>query len=378
VKRGLVYQIDSLLMPPSLGQLDSQVLGQSYVPTDSGASLPDSISSDILPEVNAALQAAGVNMTELIQESEEGFSMFSTAVLLFGSPTLSIGALTLFLPSQDAFADLSNEYATDISDPAFSLHLLALLAFHAAEGSKDSQDLLQLGDIEMVAGGTIGVFGSSDIIFLSSTAQRPAQITLSLEVETVGVVHLIDRMLLPPWTKYSEHITLMEKVEEVVGSTYSLFLSLAAGIGLDVVLQTEAFHQATIIAPDNSAFTPQLVAYLLIESNLVLATEIIFYHIIPQPISYLSFGESESTLTLQTLHGSSIDLAMVEGDLMVNNSTRLEAFSLVSSGILYRTGTLLIPDHIHDLIPMDLLPQAAEESIPIIPEFEFPITPLPS
>jgi len=369
VKRGIIYQIDSILIPPLQPKALEEISGDNLPGQETLEDL------DIL-KLNELLSATGLETDSLVSENDDRLMHLPTALMLFQNQTRSTGALTVFFPNKRALKTMVNEYGVDLKKSAYKLHLITLLAFHATEGKLDWEALLQNGEIEMLTGDTVDVFGSRYGVFLTSSAMYSAQIILSVEVESIGIIHVVTRMLLPSWTAIYDHVSLMESIP-----WYSSFLSLIVGAGLDGLLRSvsdsavqDPHYRATVIAPDNNALNSDLVDYLLSPGREDLAKDVVLYHVIPELFTHLAVGEIEEVLTVLTLQGETIDLAIVDGDkVLVESTTRLLAYSLTRRGVLYRSENLMIPPASRDLIPPTLLPQGMNEAPLVLSDLEFPI-----
>lgn len=115
--------------------------------------------------------------------------------------TLSSATLTVFAPTNAAFTNLLNTLSlTDINQIPVST-LLAVLRYHVVGGRAFSSDLAN-GNLAMLAGGNTtinlnnGTNGGPTILGNGNSGSR-SNITATNIVCRNGVVHLIDRVLLP-------------------------------------------------------------------------------------------------------------------------------------------------------------------------------------
>lgn len=369
VERGIIYQLDSILFPP-LPPVTMQELSGDILPRQ------ETLEDLNITKLNELLSTSGLETDSLLSEDDDRLTHLPTALMLFQNQTRSDGALTVLLPNKRAMKTVINEYGADLKKSEYKLHLFTFLAFHAAEGQMGWETLLQKGEVEMLTGDTVDVSGSRYGVFISSSAMYPARIIFSVEVESLGIVHVVTRMLLPSWTTIYDHVSLMERI-----SSYSLFLSLVVGTGQDEILRPvsdlaseESHYDATIIAPDNNALTGDLVNYLLSPGRESLAMDIVRYHVIPELITHLAVADTERGLTVRTLQGETIDLEIINGEMaLMENTTRLLAYSLTRTGILYRSEKLMIPPASRDSIPSTLLPQGTNDVPVILSDLEFPI-----
>lgn len=128
-------------------------------------------------------------------------SLVKAATIAGLGSTLSTATLTVFAPSNQAFTDLLNALGlNDINEIPLST-LTAVLTYHVVGGRAFSSDLSN-GSLTMFAGGATTVnltngTGGGPTILGASNGTNKSNITATDIVCTNGVVHLIDRVLLP-------------------------------------------------------------------------------------------------------------------------------------------------------------------------------------
>jgi uncharacterized surface protein with fasciclin (FAS1) repeats len=101
------------------------------------------------------------------------------------------GPFTLFAPTDDAFAQLSDETLETLSkDPE---KLAALLKYHVVEGAVKAADIAKLNDAKTWEGQPITVTVTGGLVTIND-----AKVTKP-DVETAnGMIHAIDKVLVPP------------------------------------------------------------------------------------------------------------------------------------------------------------------------------------
>lgn len=165
---GIIHRIDRVLMPP-VGNI---------VQT---ASAPGSGLDSLVKAITRATTAPG------------------------GDPnlvnTLSGGTLTVFAPSNAAFTQLLTALGTNNINNIPVATLLSVLRYHVVAGRAFSSDLAN-GNLTMLAGGTTTInltngTGGGPTITGTGNAGNRSNIVMTNIVARNGVVHVIDRVLLP-------------------------------------------------------------------------------------------------------------------------------------------------------------------------------------
>jgi uncharacterized surface protein with fasciclin (FAS1) repeats len=167
-----------------------------------------SASNGVIHKIGAVLQPAIGNIVVTAQGS--GLDSLVKAVLRAtnapgGDPslagTLSSAKLTVFAPTNQAFTNLLTALGlSDINNIPVAT-LLAVLRYHVVGGRAFSSDLSN-GSLAMLAGGSTTVnltngTGGGPTIKGNGNGANASNITATNIVCTNGVVHLIDRVLLP-------------------------------------------------------------------------------------------------------------------------------------------------------------------------------------
>lgn len=117
----------------------------------------------------AALKAAG--LTETLQGKDQ---------------------LTVFAPTDEAFAKLPQDAVRDLLKPENKEILLKLLTYHVVSGRVLSTDLSS-GEVQSLEGGAISVSVSPNGVMVNDAKVVEADIQ-----GTNGVIHAIDLVILPP------------------------------------------------------------------------------------------------------------------------------------------------------------------------------------
>ena len=120
-------------------------------------------------------------------------------------PTLKgAGPLTVFAPTNQAFAALPAGTVETLLKPENKAALTKVLTYHVVVGKMDSAALMKAIDagggkatLTEVSGGTLVVTKSGTLIMLTDESGGMAHVTIPDVVQSNGVIHVVDKVLLP-------------------------------------------------------------------------------------------------------------------------------------------------------------------------------------
>ena len=120
-------------------------------------------------------------------------------------PTLkSAGPFTVFAPTNEAFAALPAGTVDTLLKPENKPALTKVLTYHVVAGKMDSAALMKAIDagggqatLTEVSGGTLTASRSGSMIMLSDESGGMAHVTIPDVVQSNGVIHVVDKVLLP-------------------------------------------------------------------------------------------------------------------------------------------------------------------------------------
>ncbi|MEM1324712.1 MAG: fasciclin domain-containing protein [Bacteroidota bacterium] len=162
VSNGVVHIIDQVILPPSVvAEMEAAANGKTVVEL--------AVETESLSTLVAAVQAAG-----LVETLNGG------------------GPFTVFAPTNDAFAALPDGTLDMLLKPENKDKLTAILTYHVVPGKVMSTDLSD--------GQTAGtVQGDNVVVDLSDGVKINGATVTAADVEASnGVVHIIDKVILPP------------------------------------------------------------------------------------------------------------------------------------------------------------------------------------
>ena len=308
---GVVHLIDEVLVPPSLQ------------PQPTIADL--AVATDDLSTLVAALQRT----PDLLAAAAD-----------------TAASLTVFAPTNEAFADfLANDPRFGSLDDIPDEVLAQVLQYHILGMKKLGAELGETE--ETLLGETLSIDKTDGVVINGEVMVTAADIEASN-----GVVHLIDKVLLPP------SLAPEQTIAQIAVDTEALSTLVAALQRTPDLLETASDREAdiTVFAPTNDAFAALLTA-LGVESlddipDYVLR-RVLEYHILATGKLAANLGDSE-----ETLEGASLDISTTDG-VVINGTTNVVADLAnieAANGVVHVIDQVLVPPFIASALGTALQP----------------------
>ncbi|NBC10990.1 MAG: fasciclin domain-containing protein [Planctomycetes bacterium] len=163
-------------------------LGATYVPTASANCGACDMGTDHEHEKEAKTIVD-------IAAGDERFSTLVAAVKAAGlTDALSgEGPLTVFAPTNEAFAALPEGTLEELLKPENKDKLTSILTYHVAEGKVKAEKVVTMSEVPTLQGQTVKVEASGDGVKLNDSAN----VIKTDIMASNGVIHVIDAVLLP-------------------------------------------------------------------------------------------------------------------------------------------------------------------------------------
>lgn len=114
------------------------------------------------------------------------------------------GPFTVFAPTNDAFENLPAGTVETLLKQENKEKLTAVLSYHVVAGRLNSKTLWNMvkrgkgkAELKTVQGGTLWVIANGDNLMLQDAQGNTANITVCNVMQSNGVIHVIDRVVLP-------------------------------------------------------------------------------------------------------------------------------------------------------------------------------------
>ena len=276
------------------------------------------------------------NIVELAQNTPE-LSILVEAVVAAGlAPTLSAGTLTVFAPTNTAFAALLTELGVTKEALLANKPLLtAVLTYHVL-GSKVMRADVPVGRaITPVSGGFFKI-ESNNGLKVTDGRNRVSTITSTDIQASNGVVHLVDRVLLPA---DKDIVATASALPD-----FSILVEAVVAAGLVSTLQGAG--PFTVFAPTNAAFAALLtelgVTKEALLANRALLTSVLTYHVVPARVlkAEVPVNTAITTVQGQTFTVSS-SLVITDQNARTSNIVAADVFT--SNGVIHVVDKVILP-----------------------------------
>lgn len=239
--------------------------------------------------------------------------------------TVAKNELTVFAPTDEAFQNLFDALGVNGINDLTAEQLTPILLYHVIGGKVMSNDLSD-GFFETVNGAKIQVDLSNGVMI------NDANVTIADIHAANGVIHIIDKVLLPP------SMNLVEKAISF-NPEFSILVDAVVKAGLDETLANDG--PFTVFAPTNAAFEAlfsQLGVNGVDDLTAEQLTPILLYHVVEGSV----FSTDLANGMVPTLNGSDIQVDLSSG-VMINDASVVQANVQATNGVIHVIDKVLIP-----------------------------------
>ncbi len=276
------------------------------------------------------------NIVQLAQANPD-LSILVEAVVAAGLvDTLSTGNLTVLAPTNAAFAALLTELGTTKAALLANVPLLkAVLSYHVLGQRVRSADV-PLGKALVPLGGGFFKIESSNGLKVTDGRNRVARITATDLQASNGVVHVVDRVLLPA------DKGLVATAQALPDFSILVEAVVAAGL-VDTLNGPGPF---TVFAPTNAAFAALLgelgVGKEALLANKALLAQVLTYHVVPGRVlkAEVPVGAAIKTVQGQTFSVNA-SLQITDQRMRTSQTTATDVFT--SNGVIHGVDRVLLP-----------------------------------
>jgi uncharacterized surface protein with fasciclin (FAS1) repeats len=246
------------------------------------------------------------------------------------------GPFTVFAPTDQAFADAGIDLATFTTDEDIAT-LTDILLYHVYSGSVNAAGVTDGLTVAMANGDDASFTVSDGTVMIGD-----ATVVLADVPASNGVIHVIDKVLMPP-----ADLVDIAAVAMSTGVHESL---VAALVKADLVSTVQGEGPFTVFAPTDQAFAAagiDLDAFTT-DEEIAALTDILLYHVYSGAV--YAAGVSDG-LTVAMVNGDDASFTVTDGTVMVGDATVTTADVMASNGVIHVIDKVLMPPADEPVIP---------------------------
>ena len=255
------------------------------------------------------------------------------------------GPFTVFAPTDAAFQALLAELGLTaeqlLSDQAL---LTQVLLYHVARGDIDSIEVLKRKGIPTLQGGSLA---QEDGTLTDASCRISNIVTTDIQASN-GVIHVIDRVVLPPSTPSEDKNKVCNSIVDVAlaanaeSGEFSILIAALQAANPSLIQRLSNKGEFTVFAPTDAAFQA-LLAELGVTadellSNQRLLTRVLRYHVVA--------NELESPDVLSRDHIRTIENGILRQSGGILTDERGRTATIISVDIEAGNGIIHVIDHV--------------------------------
>lgn len=335
----------------------------------------------VSPSQLFAQDMSGKTVVEIASGNDDFSTLVAAVKAADLAETLSgDGPFTVFAPTNAAFAALPAGLVGELVKPENKAVLQKILTYHVVSGSIMAKAVVAgintsaNGTLKTttVEGGEFEVMLKMGKVKIKDAQGNVASVTATDISGSNGVIHVIDRILLPAGVNPADLLKAKTKTATMksgasmsttpagpsiaaVATANGSFKTLVAALGAaDLVGTFDAPGDYTVFAPTDAAFDalPEGTVNSLVTDQKEKLKGILGYHVIPARVTSTQLVEAikanRNYYRLQTLTGQSLIATMQGGKVMLidgngNRSTVVITDVAASNGIIHAIDAVVMP-----------------------------------
>lgn len=320
---------------------------------------------------NTTISAQDKTVVE-IAAGNDNFTTLVAAVKAAGlAGTLSgEGPFTVFAPTDEAFAALPAGLVAALVKPENKAVLQKILTYHVVSGNLMASDVVAgiksnngMLAATTVEGGKFSVMTEMGKVKIKDAQGNVATVTATDIAGTNGVIHVIDRVILPAGVNPADLLGKAMPAAKMptgpsiaaVASGNDNFKTLVAALSaVDLVETFDSPGEYTVFAPTDDAFgkLPEGTVNALVTSQKETLKAVLAYHVIPAKITaeqlIAAIKKNKNYYMLQTLGGQKLIATINNGNVELidgngGRSTVIMTDVEASNGIIHAIDTVVMP-----------------------------------
>ena len=239
------------------------------------------------------------------------------------------GPFTVFAPTDQAFTDAGIDLSTFDTDEEIAV-LTDILLYHVyTAGAVYAADVTDGLTVAMANGDDASFTATDGTVMIGD-----ATVTTADVVASNGVIHVIDKVLMPPAD--------LVDIAAVAMSTGAHDSLVAALVKADLVSTMQGVGPYTVFAPTDQAFTDagiDLDAFTT-DEEIATLTNILLYHVYSGAVNAADVTDG---LAVQMVNGDYAQFTVSEGTVMIEDATVTAADVMASNGVIHVIDKVLMP-----------------------------------
>ena len=259
------------------------------------------------------------------------------------------GPFTVFAPTDAAFAALLADLGVSAEYLLNHPQLSEILTYHVVAGKVMSTDLVDGMTPETVNGETITVDLDGGVMI------NNAKVTLANLEAGNGVVHVIDKVLIP------SDFVLYPTIVDIAINNPNFSILVAALQKADLVDALLGAGPFTVFAPTNAAFEDLLEALDITAEQLLAQPDlakVLLFHVVSGKVMSTDLTDG---LMAPTLNGESVTFDL-DGGVKVNGATVTTADLVAGNGVIHVIDKVIIPANFNFVAPEEGLPNTSDNN----------------
>ncbi len=239
------------------------------------------------------------------------------------------GPFTVFAPTDAAFAAIQSD-VDNLLKPENKAELAKVLTCHVVSGKKMAADLQDGEELTALDGSKLVVRISDGKVMVGD-----ANITVKDVEATNGVIHMIDKVILPAKPA--------EQAKDIVAIASESAKTLAAAVTAAGLVETlQGNGPFTIFAPTDAAFAAiqKDVDNLLKPENKAKLATVLTYHVVSGKVMAADLQDGQEITTVQ---GGKLKVSIVNGKVMINGANVVAADVPASNGVIHVIDKVVLP-----------------------------------
>ena len=314
---------------------------------------------------NGTTVAADKNIVELAQ-SVPTLSTLVTAVVAANLTGVlsSPGPFTVFAPNNDAFSHVPADLLKHLLEPAHIAELQEVLELHVVAGAVYAADLKNDEKIKTVNSLGLEVKLAFDKVFIlvdGGSIFDGAEVIAADNVASNGVVHIINRVLLPTHgpapgpTPTPPPAPAAKNIVELAQSVPTLSTLVTAVVAANLTGVLSSPGPFTVFAPNNDAFAKvpaDILKHLLEPRNIAELQEVLELHVVAGAVYAADLKDHEK---IKTVNGLELEARLEDSKVFIevareHSGTHGDYAEVIAADNVASNGVVHIIDHV--LYPM--------------------------